>query len=1000
MKKRPSHLTSSARRNGIRTCLRSVAPTVGLVLSGALAALATTDYAPAIDRMITGCTKWYTSGSGHKFCVVHDMEGYYYTGTSYLRRCDITVSCHYTVNGLTDSSDNGAPPGQMAQLVRESYYAWHAVCWNKYSYGVEHEGFVSNPAWFTEDMYQASALLFRHFCDKSGIAKDRNHIVGHDAKKSAAWCTWAEANLGIDAHCNSHTDPGSYWNWSHYMALIVGNTNNASVASSSVPSAVIAGRPFTATLTLKNTGTTSWTNTGANAYKLGSQTPADNTTWGLSRVALPSSPIAAGATAAFTINATAPTNLGTYTFAWKMLQEGLASFGSTYSGSISVVSASPTITTQPASQAVTVGSTVKFAVGVAGDPTLVYQWSENGTNLSDGGNISGTTTATLTIANVQDADEGSYAVVVTNSLGSATSTDAVLTVSPAPRVATWGPNTTSEGQVVLNSMNVSSDNHQSFTMNVGRHSTTTDYNEARPTYHWYGTGTKTPLNRNIVTTGGTFTHTCSAVYSSTASASVRIYMLATPFPIGSNDKTTVLISWPYYDYAHSLSWTNAGGDILGSYLTNVTMVNTGSYTWTWTATRNAGCGVQLRNATSTSDYNYRKTFTQYGKPSLTLSYIPPSGEANSCVQNWNVIGPWGDADATLGTDFLAQISTDPRGVSEAELAASTAATYNDQSFAVTAQNDDLFDAGAYGWGATCSGYGFVYVYYNHATNAAVYLGVGSDDRFKLWLNGSMVASWLTASGRSWTPDGSFVGPVTLRQGWNRVLIKVQNGASTYRWSLRFANADRSALGNCTFAVSDNTAPNNPTHCVDLSGSTDNVPQGTNPAPNFTWSGAADPATSGEGISGVKGYYVYWGGDADGTDVSALTITPAYAPPPVPEEGTYYLRVAAYDYALNTADWQTLYTFTYGLPTISCSQTNAPVSITQNTNGTLDLAFQGTPDAQYFVVANTNAADAMGHWVIVPGSTNTVTNTSGLWSVTVTNDSNQRFYRSVATSLCP
>ena len=67
----------------------------------------------------------------------------------------------------------------------------------------------------------------------------------------------------------------------------------------------------------------------------------------------------------------------------------------------------------------------------------------------------------------------------------------------------------------------------------------------------------------------------------------------------------------------------------------------------------------------------------------------------------------------------------------------------------------------------------------------------------------------------------FVGPVTLKQGWNRVLIKVRNGVSAYGWSLRFANADRSALGNCTFALTASTAPTNPTSCTDASGTTDN-----------------------------------------------------------------------------------------------------------------------------------------------------------------------------------
>ena len=89
--------------------------TLGSVsLISASAAFATSDYGPAVDELITACTKWYTSGYGHKFCVVHDMEGYYLTGTSYLRRCDISVSCHYTVNGLTDYSGDAAAGRDLA----------------------------------------------------------------------------------------------------------------------------------------------------------------------------------------------------------------------------------------------------------------------------------------------------------------------------------------------------------------------------------------------------------------------------------------------------------------------------------------------------------------------------------------------------------------------------------------------------------------------------------------------------------------------------------------------------------------------------------------------------------------------------------------------------------------------------------------------------------------------------------------------------------------------
>jgi hypothetical protein len=185
-------------------------------------AYASTDYGPAIYRPMSGCSKWYTTGS-RKFVVIHDMEGYYASTISYLNRCDISTSVHYMVNGLKDASSD-YPAGEVDQQVREAYWAWHARCWNQYALGTEHEGFVSNPAWFTEAMYQASALLQRHLCDDYAIAKDRNHIVGHDGWKSAAWRTYAEAHFGtgFDASCNTHSDPGANWDWSHFMDLING----------------------------------------------------------------------------------------------------------------------------------------------------------------------------------------------------------------------------------------------------------------------------------------------------------------------------------------------------------------------------------------------------------------------------------------------------------------------------------------------------------------------------------------------------------------------------------------------------------------------------------------------------------------------------------------------------------------------------------------------------------------------------------------------------------
>ena len=64
-------------------------------------------------------------------------------------------------------------------------------------------------------------------------------------------------------------------------------------------------------------------------YRLGSWLPADNTTWGLSRVELPHSvPPGGGVEIPFT--ARAPASPGQYTFSWRMLQEGVEWFGESW----------------------------------------------------------------------------------------------------------------------------------------------------------------------------------------------------------------------------------------------------------------------------------------------------------------------------------------------------------------------------------------------------------------------------------------------------------------------------------------------------------------------------------------------------------------------------------------------------------------------------------------------------------------------------------------------
>lgn len=73
-----------------------------------------------------------------------------------------------------------------------------------------------------------------------------------------------------------------------------------------------------------------------------------------------------------------------------------------------VVPIAPSITTQPSSQTVPEDQTISFRVGASGSNPMTYQWRKGSTPLSNGGNISGATAATLTLSNVTLTDAGSY----------------------------------------------------------------------------------------------------------------------------------------------------------------------------------------------------------------------------------------------------------------------------------------------------------------------------------------------------------------------------------------------------------------------------------------------------------------------------------------------------------------------------------------------------------------------------------------------------------------
>ena len=88
----------------------------------------------------------------------------------------------------------------------------------------------------------------------------------------------------------------------------------------------------------------------------------------------------------------------------------------------------PQVMVQPLAHRLYTGGTAQLQVQAEGANPLAYQWRQNRTDLNDGGNISGSQTTNLAIANLALANGGNYDVVITNSYGSVTSSVANLNV--------------------------------------------------------------------------------------------------------------------------------------------------------------------------------------------------------------------------------------------------------------------------------------------------------------------------------------------------------------------------------------------------------------------------------------------------------------------------------------------------------------------------------------------------------------------------------------------
>jgi hypothetical protein len=263
----------------------------------------------------------------------------------------------------------------------------------------------------------------------------RNAIIQADlvdtggANRNELWAAFAKRGMGVSA-----TSPASSTTTNLHEAFDVPDSLRFTPATGFVSSGGVGG-PFSVTsqiFSLTNTGTASLDWTLGNIASWLNASPTGGT-------------LATGTTTTvtFSLNAAA-SNLvaGTYS-ATPVFTNTTSGVRQTLTFNLTVLGA-PVITTPPASATVVAGGSTNFSASVIGLPVLAYQWRLNGTNILNATNL------TLALTGITTNQAGNYTFFVSNNLGAATSSVAVLTVLIPP------PNDFCSGATVISVTNYTS----------------------------------------------------------------------------------------------------------------------------------------------------------------------------------------------------------------------------------------------------------------------------------------------------------------------------------------------------------------------------------------------------------------------------------------------------------------------------------------------------------------------------------------------------------------
>ncbi|PKP04207.1 MAG: hypothetical protein CVU11_05525 [Bacteroidetes bacterium HGW-Bacteroidetes-6] len=201
--------------------------------AGVFKSALSTDYAPAIWDPTT-CNYSSRSGTPISAYVLHTVQGSYAGCISWFKNCTAQASTHYVMR----SSD-----GQVTQMVLEADKAWHVRDENPYTIGTEMEGYVDNPAWYTQAVYTSHSDLVRDVCN-SGYGINPLRMFYRDTLDNGTALDYGVHVLAGSTYCvkiaghqhypnNTHTDPGPNWSWDYFFRLV---NNNPTATTYTTPS--------------------------------------------------------------------------------------------------------------------------------------------------------------------------------------------------------------------------------------------------------------------------------------------------------------------------------------------------------------------------------------------------------------------------------------------------------------------------------------------------------------------------------------------------------------------------------------------------------------------------------------------------------------------------------------------------------------------------------------------------------------------------------------------